>query len=428
MRNTLLPLIGAALLLAPHPAQAIDADPYCILAPETACLIDMVGSALRGLRPGYRTDEILSDYGRALALSGRPAEALAIANAIKTERSKDQVLNTLAATQASGGNTQPMTTLDASLPAEKRVVDYAMMAEASFRKDKAAEARDFLDRAKAAAGEVEAATNAPHGHYRLASALDMNGEHDAAVAAARAITRPSNSAITLIELATRRAKARQMDAARGLMDEAAKIRQSLPADKRYLPLSRAAEFWIGQGETDRALALARGAEDDEVRKGVLSGLIPVAAQSGNWKLAYDLSVEAGAETMLASVYAQCAASFVVNDRDGPNTCLDAAHDLVDQLAAKVQDLRERERYNYEDAVISLAVAESLAGNPKAVKELVASLPEDRSREHAQNRIMNAQIGRNPTLAILIALNMKGEEAKLRSLARLTRFVAEDEFR
>jgi len=417
---------GSLLASASTPVLALDADPYCVREPTVDCLLDMVASAIGDLRPGYRTDTILSDYGRALALTGREAEALAVAERIKTERSRNQVLKTLAAQQpgkGDGSSEKPL--FDESIAAERRVVDYAMMAEAAFRKEKGDDARAFLDQALAAAAEVEAETKAPHGHYRLASALEMAGDHDAAEEAARAILDPSNSAITLIELATRWAKDGRKDEAHTLMAEAADLREALPEDKRYLTLSRAAEFWIKEGETERALTLARSATSDQVRESVLGGLVQTAARAGNWALARELAEEADAIDVLASVFGYCASSFVARGNAGPNTCLDEAHVLLDGLIRDAGEKTGRDRFMLDDAIVAVAVAESLSDNPEAVEKLIAALPDARSRQHAHHMIINAQTGRDNTLALLMTLNLETTEAKLEALARMSRFLAAD---
>ncbi|MET1414835.1 hypothetical protein ABVF61_21360 [Roseibium sp. HPY-6] len=420
-------LVACTILVAvPSSGLALDADPYCIKDPTVDCILAMVGSGIDDLRPGYRTDAVLADYARALALSGRDEEAVMILERITSDRSRNQVLTTLAAQQpGKGGGQAANALLDEGIEPERRVVDYAMMAEAAFRRDKADEARVFLDLALKAAAEIEAGTGTPHGHYRLASALDMAENHEAAKNRARAIADPSNRAITLIELATRRAQKGREGDAHALMAEAAVLREELPPEKRSLPISRAAEFWIRQGDTARALEIARSAAPEDVRKKVLGGLVYTAAQSGNWNLAKDLAEEADAQDTLASVYGQCASGFAARGELGTNTCLEQAHVLLEGLIRNAGQRTERDRYMLNDAIVAVAVAESLSGNPEAVRKLIASLPDARSRQHANHMIINAQTGRDTTLALLMALNIDSSDAKLEALARMARFLATD---
>jgi len=395
------------------------------MAPTVSCVLDIVASGLDDLRPGHARDSVLSDYGRALAYDGRMAEALAVSTQIANERSRNQVLEVLAGLQATAGATPDATVLDESMSAEDRAVRFAMLAESAFGRETMAEARALLDRALAAAVEVEAATSAPYGHYRLASALELAGDHDAAAARARAIADPSNSAITLIELARRRAGDGDMAAARALMSEAAALREAMPADKRYLPLSRAAEFWMRNGETDRALALARGAESDRVREGVLRSLVDVAARLGDWDLAEALAEEGQAETVLANIYASCALSVASRDVAETNSCLPRAHELAEGLHARLASLPERARYDVDSAIVTLAMAESVTGNPDIVRGLMTKLSDEQSRRHARFMIINVQTGRDTPLAMLMALSLEAPGDRMEALARIARFLAAD---
>ncbi|WP_299471922.1 hypothetical protein [uncultured Roseibium sp.] len=381
-------------------------------------------SGINNLGRGYRADTVLADYARALALTGREDEAAVILERITSEWSRNQVLTTLAAQQPGKGDGQSKNTLlDKSIGPERRVVEYAMMSEAAFRRYKADEALVFLDLAREAATDIEAGTKAPHGHYRLASALDLAGDHEAAKTAARAIADPSNRAITLIELATRRAQGGHKNEAHALLAEAAVLREELPPEKRYLPLSCAAEFRIRQGETERALELARTTASDEERKHILGGLVHTAARSGHWTLAKDLAEEANAQDTLASVYGYCASGFAARGETGTNTCLAEAQALLDDLIRNAGERTERERCMLNDAIVAVAVAESLSRNPDAVGKLISALPDARSRQHANHTSINAQTGRDTTLALLMALNMERLDAKLEALARIARFLA-----
>ena len=405
-------------LAPPLPAQTI--DPYCARAPDAACLTEAVGKAVAGLRPGYDTDRILSNYGQALAALGKLEEAQSVAERITTDRARTEVLSAIGGKSVrSGGAPED----DSAVPPEERAVRYAMQAEqAHYRKDAEAFAR-LLAAARSTAAEIEAQTGVPYGHYRMASALDMAGEHEAALAAARAIVDPSNSAITLIELATRRAREDRMEDAEVLLAEAAALRDSLPAERRGLALSRAAVFWMAQGAPDKALALARKPKDEGMQGRIMSGLIDAAARAGNWPLAREIAEEAGATDTLAYVYSNCAVSVAFSQPDRENTCLPEAHRLVAELQATPDALSEDAAFTLRSAVVNLAMVESVNGNPEAVERLIGTLPDAKAREHARMMIINTQTGRDPGLAVLMVLSLEDPGARLEALARMARMMA-----
>ena len=73
MKHLVVMALLAVSALTAGPVQAQRWDPYCALEPTVACLLDIVSTGLDDMRPGYGKDSVLSDYGRALALTGKLA-------------------------------------------------------------------------------------------------------------------------------------------------------------------------------------------------------------------------------------------------------------------------------------------------------------------------------------------------------------------